>query len=767
MQKKTPSFKKKRVNLGGYNVAKVLLWYFCWWRTEMKTTTEKTTMKKIKSNLLGCIVAMLVCLVGSQNALAVCKGTVVFQVPDGWTQTYLYFANNAYQIKTAKAGEFVTIDLVGIGLAQGTQDSSFSFTNSTQVDYPLPYTVDTRGYDTLMSARSGTIPCPGDGSTSYVYQNPAVAGKTVVSSEPPNAKTIHVIVPVTDDWQAAVPMISLDGTYASAKMLSADPDRCGWYTYTFFDEPINDNLYLVRDDDTEMEEVIGDNGYSDEEDVSLTPIPLKSLFEIFEVNDLYFVPDRAQWEDFPELETYHGWMDHDAIELEGTCNYNLAAIIYDTDASLHGAFTCAVPWRSGITPDEEKGNGCKVAGAKYAFTTAVTPCVGVTQGMVEEELDATTKKPKLTAKGLKCFGGNAEAFEVMFKSTPGINELSCYDMPFERSDDGKWEFDSDNYKSAGVKAVGGFYPVETTTDATVEGTPTPAARTKRMAEGPVFYHSYLRQNDPKTGVPRIDIVCNGPGWNGGHDCEGEFQSGGDLDNPKAEGVANFLYSIYPQIGAEGAALRGANCWGDYCNADAPKGWPMFVKGTEDSLGTEPRWTSDPNGDSKGTGRNQHFCFESHANFKYRAGLKFTFRGDDDIWVYIGNKLAVDLGGTHLAAPAYVDLDYFGKKNGLEVGETYDLDIFFCDRRTTMSNVRIKTNMFIKQSSGLDYTPKTIASGEKEYRLCYTETGDNSCASFVAGSTGKTKKECGDSISVPIRYYITNKSGSFGPYELTE
>ena len=52
---------------------------------------------------------------------------------------------------------------------------------------------------------------------------------------------------------------------------------------------------------------------------------------------------------------------------------------------------------------------------------------------------------------------------------------------------------------------------------------------------------------------------------------------------------------------------------------------------------------------------------------------FDFLGDDDVWVFINNKLAVDLGGTHLAAPAYVDLNKFLPK--ATEGNEYDIDIF--------------------------------------------------------------------------------------------
>jgi fibro-slime domain-containing protein len=153
-------------------------------------------------------------------------------------------------------------------------------------------------------------------------------------------------------------------------------------------------------------------------------------------------------------------------------------------------------------------------------------------------------------------------------------------------------------------------------------------------------------------------------------------------------------------------------------------------------------------------------------------LRFSFRGDDDIWVFIGGKLAVDLGGTHLAAPAYVNLDNITDKNGLPLvdGEEYPIDIFFCDRRTTMSNVRIKTNMYIQQKTGIKYVPTTTTNPDnsvsKEYEFCWQETGDGSCAAALGGSSGSSTECCGAAIEntcgQKIDISLTRRDGTIVP-----
>jgi len=117
--------------------------------------------------------------------------------------------------------------------------------------------------------------------------------------------------------------------------------------------------------------------------------------------------------------------------------------------------------------------------------------------------------------------------------------------------------------------------------------------------------------------------------------------------------------------------------GDVLTFQSSAFFPLDGKG----WGNTPKWP-----------HNYNFTTEVHTQFAYKGGETFSFTGDDDLWVFINRKLAIDLGGLHPETSAKISLDEQAAKLGIQVGGTYDLDLFHAERHTDQSNFRVDTNL---------------------------------------------------------------------------
>ncbi len=151
--------------------------------------------------------------------------------------------------------------------------------------------------------------------------------------------------------------------------------------------------------------------------------------------------------------------------------------------------------------------------------------------------------------------------------------------------------------------------------------------------------------------------------------------------------------------------------------------------------------------------NYHFTCELHTYFTYTGPQEFTFKGDDDLWVFINNELVIDLGGSHSALSASVNTGDLG----LDLGRNYRMDIFFAERHTVRSHMKIQSGVSYIIPPALLVSPVDTATPTPTptptNTLTPTPTPTNTLApaepAFTLGG-GVLTHTSGNEINVPIK-----------------
>jgi len=180
--------------------------------------------------------------------------------------------------------------------------------------------------------------------------------------------------------------------------------------------------------------------------------------------------------------------------------------------------------------------------------------------------------------------------------------------------------------------------------------------------------------------------------------------------------------------------------------------------------------NDPNGFGlyKTSGHDFHFTTELDYFFQYNGGEELTFRGDDDVWVFINRKLAVDIGGIHGVQTGRVVLGDEASqcsvhgggttlpactpttinaaadaRFGLVKGGIYQISFFQAERHTDASNFKLTLQNFLPAHSQCvsNCGDGKVVIGE----VCDDGTAQNTGAYGHCNATCSAREFCGDGL----------------------
>lgn len=137
----------------------------------------------------------------------------------------------------------------------------------------------------------------------------------------------------------------------------------------------------------------------------------------------------------------------------------------------------------------------------------------------------------------------------------------------------------------------------------------------------------------------------------------------------------------------------------------------FTPWTYNGATTDGRWGDLSSAFPTSDDGNNHNCFfgmqyavKFTLTADYVGPLEYYFFGDDDMWVFLDDKLVCDIGGVHSSVGEYVNLWDYLKENGRTESETHTLTFFYTERGASGSTCYM--NFTLPSVSGVNIEQKT-------------------------------------------------------------